>query len=195
MPRQLIAILTGLAVAFVITFGINFGFAAAGIPSDTTYWWLGASIGTFTMIAMLNMSGNKKTKTADKSARSAALSLTPPAGQGLLVVYREGFMGKAIGVDVSVDDGEVAQLKSPRFTALPLAPGHHTLKAQLAGSMNAGSTPGEASFDLAAGASIVFRITLKMKMTTSDVVLTRIEDEALAKKKIAGMTMIAPEAG
>ncbi|BCW87415.1 hypothetical protein sos41_05440 [Alphaproteobacteria bacterium SO-S41] len=194
MSRQLIATLAGLAVAFAVTFGINFGLAAAGVHSDTTYWWLGVSFGSLTTITMLNMSGNKKVATADRGARSDALAFAPPAGQGLLVVYREGFMGKAIGADVSVDGRDVAQLKSPRFTAIALPPGSHVLKAQLAGSMNAGSTPGETAFDLAAGAAVVFRITLKMKMTTSDVVLTRIDDLALAKKKMAGMTMIASEA-
>lgn len=194
MNRSTVAILVGLAVSFIVAFGLSFALAAAGAEPGSSPWIMGAVVGTTVGAALSNMSGNKKVTQADDAQRSAALAMTPGAGRGLVVIYREGFIARAVGADVALDGKDVAQLKSPRFTAIEASPGDHRLTVTLAGKINAGSKPGEAAFDLAAGETAVFRVTMKMKLATSDVVVTRDPDPAAARGKLARLRMIAPTA-
>lgn len=191
MPKQLVAILAGLAVAAIVSFGLSFLLAANGAEPGNSEWVLGAVLGVATMTAMLSLSGNRKVDAASAEARAAALAFAPPAGQGLLIVFREGFVGKAQGIDISVDGRVVSQLKGTRFTALPLGPGRHRMEGRLTGAMDAHGGVGEAEFDLEAGATIVLRVTVKMGLTSGNVVATRVDDLAAAKTKLAKMPMVA----
>jgi hypothetical protein len=191
MSKKLTAILAGVLVAGLIGFGVTFALAAAGAEPMSSIWIVSGLIGGFVTLGLMNLAGNKPVHLADEKARTAALSLKPPPGTGLVIVLREGFMGKAQGIDVTLNGRELAQLKSPRFTATTVQPGHYTLNAAFAGQMNLGSAPGTASFDLGSGQVALFRITTAMKMTTSDVVLTRIDDPASIAGKLAKTKMVA----
>ena len=189
MPKSVIAILVGGLVAFTIAFAIDFTLAASGAEPASSSWVMAGVIGAAIAGVVMNTAGNRKVVFADAAARQAALSLTPPAGSAMAVVFREGVMGKAIGTDIHLDGVLFTQLRSNQFTAMTLPPGPHTLKAVLAGPVNAGSKPAETAFDLAAGQLAAFRLTLAMKLTTSDVVMTRIEEPATIKPKLARMKM------
>lgn len=190
MSRIIAGILAGAAVAFVISFGINFLLAYNGAEPGMSGWLMGLPIGMAVMAIVANVAGRRKVTVADAETRRAALAMTPPAGQGMVVVFREGFVGKRNGVDVTVDGREITQLLSPQFTAVNLAPGRHSLNARLAGQMNAGARQGDASFDLVAGQAVVFRITLKMGAMTGHVEMERIADPAPVMGKVAKMKMV-----
>ncbi|MDB5967553.1 MAG: hypothetical protein JWQ90_3 [Hydrocarboniphaga sp.] len=189
--KLVIATLAG----FVVSRAAGYGISLLGITLTGTLWnsyWLpGFLIGFFVTTRLLNPTGAKKALRADAQARAAALALRAAPGAGLVIVYHEGYVGRANGVDISIDGHELVQLKSPRFTAFDAAPGRHTLRAALGGAFNAASPPGETSFDLAAGQAAVFGIKLAMKLSTSDIVLTRIDDPASALAKLKGMQMVA----
>lgn len=103
-------------------------------------------------------------------------------------------MGKANGVDLNLDGRDVAQLKSPRFTVLHLTPGTHTLRAALAGAMNTGSVPAVASFEVQAGQTLVFQLRLAIKLSTSDVVLERVDAPDAVLPRLARMKMVLASA-
>jgi hypothetical protein len=182
------AIATGAAITLALGWGIPL------LLGVSVGWGAPLVIGGFVAYTMMSLSGNKSVVCADEQARAAALALSAPAGSGLLVIYREGFFGKASGVDVALDGGEIAQLKSRRFTAISVPPGRHALRAVLTGTVNEASKPGAADFQIAAGEAVVFRITLAMKLTTGDVVLDRIDSPATAIAKLRKMQMVAATA-
>lgn len=190
MSKGIVAVLAGIVVAFAINFGISFLLAVNGAEPLGSSWVVSGMIGCAVAAVIANVAGRRKVTMADAGTRAAALSMTPPAGQGMVVVYREGFMGKRNGVDVALDGQVLTQLLSPQFTAINMPPGRHNLNATLAGDMNAGARQGDAAFDIAAGQAIVFRIGLKMGLATGHVELTRIDDLSPVMSKVGRMKMV-----
>ena len=79
-------------------------------------------------------------------------------------------MGKAAGLDLSLDDRFVAQLKSPRFTAVSVAPGGHQLSMAFGGLAGKQNKPTLEGFIAAPGEVIAFRATMQMGMTKNRIV-------------------------
>lgn len=122
MPRNLVvytlAGLGGLALYFVLR----------GLLGDEIMFivaLIGVVIGG--VIVWRNLQTNRKVAEATAEQRAEALSFTPVVGKTALYVFRNQFVGRAVGVNVMIDGGEVAQLKSPRFTRLLLTPGAHRI--------------------------------------------------------------------
>ena len=115
MSKYVVAIVSGFVVAFVVSFEFSALMTAAGESHSNTPLVTGLIMGAFTAYIMANLAGNRKVATADPAAKAQALAFTPPAGKALIYLYREGFVGKAAGLNVAVDGKVVAQLKSPRF--------------------------------------------------------------------------------
>ena len=111
-----------------------------------------------------------------------------------LIVYREGFVGKAAGLDLSLDDRFVAQLKSPRFTAVSVAPGGHQLSMAFGGLAGKQNKPTLEGFIAAPGEVIAFRATMQMGMTKNRIVVDRISADQDLVQRLKPMIMIAPEA-
>lgn len=122
MPRNLVvyglAVLGGLAGYFVLRSLLGgdvmivlalVGLAAAG------------------MIVFRNLQTNRKVAEATFDQRDEALQFTSVAGKAALYIFRNQFVGRAVGVNVLIDGREAAQLKSPRFTRLLLTPGSHRI--------------------------------------------------------------------
>jgi len=191
MPKQLLAVVAGLVVAAAISFGLSYLLTSNGAEAGSSPWVVGGLIGVATMGVISNRAGRRKVAKVSGEARAAALAFTPPDGAGLLIVFREGLNASATGMDIAIDDRLISQLKGGQFAAATLPPGPHRLSAKLAGQANAASAPGTAEIDLAAGATVVIRLTVKMGLTTGTVVVTRIDDHAAAKAKLARMAMIA----
>lgn len=154
----------------------------------------GAILGVFTAYIMANLVGTKRSKAATPEQKRAALELRPQfSDQALLIVYREGFVGKAAGVNLSLDGKPVAQLKSPRFTAVSVAPGGHQLAMRFAGLAAKQNKPTLEGFIAAPGEVIVFRATMEMGMTKNRIVVERITADPELVKRLTPMTMVAPE--
>ncbi|MBB5712285.1 hypothetical protein [Sphingomonas xinjiangensis] len=132
LRQQIIMGLIMGGVAFVTSASLAFFQAAAGVPADktTNTWFIGLSFGVVVSVIYMALAGNRRVPIADAATREAALRPLSD-GTGRLIVYRHGFIGKAAGVDVSVDGAVRTQLKSPRFAALSLTPGRHVIETEV----------------------------------------------------------------
>ena len=190
MPRIVVAVLAGLFVAVLIGAGLNLLLVSAGVAPMASTRTIGFGIGTFVALGIMGAGGRKRAPKAQAGDKASALGSPPPAGMARLTVFREGAVGKANGTDLFLDGQEVIQLQGGQFTSLALAPGRRTVRVALAGAANAGSKAAETVLDLAQGSTTALKVTLAMKLTTSDVVLTQVDAEAVARK-LSGRTMVA----
>lgn len=90
------------------------------------------------VIVTRNLQTNRKVAEATFEQRDEALRFTPTAGKAALYVFRNQFVGRAVGINVLIDGREAAQLKSPRFTRIWLTPGTH----RVAGVTGTNKAPG-----------------------------------------------------
>lgn len=194
MSKYIPAIVVGFLIAVLVSGGLAFIFSSAGADAGYFPVIVGAFLGVFTAYIMANLAGTKLGKAATPEQKKAALGFRPEPGQALLIVYREGFVGKAAGMDLSVDDRFVAQLKSPRFTAISVAPGGHQLSMAFGGLAGKQNKPTLEGFIAAPGDVIVFRATMQMGMMKNRIVVERIETDDALVARLKPMIMIAPEA-
>jgi len=194
VSKYLPAIVVGFLVAFVISGGLALLFSSAGADAGYLPMMVGAFLGVFTAYIMANLAGTKLGKSATAEQKQAALAFRPQFhDQALLIVYREGFVGKAAGMDLSVDDKFVAQLKSPRFTAVSVSPGGHQLSMAFGGLAGKQNKPTLEGFIAAPGDVIAFRATMQMGMMKNRIVVERIETDNALVARLKPMIMIAPE--
>ncbi|MBX7248077.1 MAG: DUF2846 domain-containing protein [Caulobacteraceae bacterium] len=184
----------GVLVAFVLGFLMSLVSAAAQEPMGFAGWFPPTFFGALTFYLLANLAGNRKAANATSAERDAALALRPPAGQGQILVYREGFVGKAAGLNVSVDGAVRVQLKSPRFVVLPVAPGNHTVTTAFGGLAGAQNNAGEQTVSVAGGETVVLRATLSMGLLKNTVRLERMDDHDAVRRRLRGVTMVKPEA-
>jgi hypothetical protein len=179
---QLIAGAIVAGVAFLTSGALAFFIAASGAPRTTPTWLTGLCLGVVAGAIYLALSGNRSVRAVDGPERDRALAgAAPDAAQ--ILVYREGFVGKLAGVDVSVDGVVRTQLKSPRFAALAVSPGRHDLVASAQGR----SSP-PAQVEVGAGETAVVRIAMGLSVRLT---LIRETDVAGARRKLAGVAMVA----
>jgi hypothetical protein len=131
--------------------------------------------------------------TADAAQQAAAVAMTPIAGKALVYVYREGFVGKAAGMNVALDGKPVAQLTSPRFTVVAVPPGPHTVSAAFGGLAGPQNKTAEAAFTAEAGGVHAFRITLYMGMLQNSIQLAPVADLGAVKGELGRMKMTTPD--
>lgn len=186
-------IIVGLLVAVVIGGGLSFVISSGGRDPGVLPTFLGGALGVITAYLMANLAGNRKGVAASGAQKDAAVNLAPPAGQALLIVYREGFVGMAAGLNVSVDGRVVAQLKSPRFTAVPLSIGTHELMLSFGGLAGAQNNAAIERFGAGDGEVVVYRATVAMGALKNSVNVQRISADATLSAKLKSMTMTAPE--
>lgn len=79
------------------------------------------------VIVFRNLQTNRKVAEATPQQRTEALTFAPAPGKAVLYIFRNQFVGRAVGLNVLIDGREVAQLKSPRFTRILLTPGSHRI--------------------------------------------------------------------
>jgi hypothetical protein len=185
-------LLIGFAVAFAA--GVGFGLLDyfSGSSSSTSVV-LPMVLGFLTFLVLQGLSGNRKEARVDDATRQSSLTAPAPAGQALLYIYREGFVGKAVGWNVSLDGKALAQLRSPRFTQTSVSPGRHTLEVTLKGFAGAKVKPVETTFDAQSGEVIVFAMKSKMKALDNTLCFIREADTATVLQKLAKIPMVAAE--
>lgn len=138
-------LIVGFIVLLVVSFLIGFLGGAVGADLGLLPMLAGLFAGGFTAYIMANLAGNRVGVAASDADRAQAASLIPPPGKGLLVVYREGFVAMAAGMNLALNGREFAQLKGGKFTAIAVEPGEHQLSAGfggLAGAQNNAATVG-----------------------------------------------------
>lgn len=193
--NMLIGLGVSLATGFLLGLMNSYVEARTGraAGTDLPTWLLPVLFGTFTYLILQGLSGNRKVAMADAAERDRALSFTPEPGRSLLVFVREGFVGKAVGVNVHVDGATVAQLKSPRFTAVSVAPGVHQLTADCqttSGTVTA--LPYEIRVE--PGETAVMRLGIAMGMVKGNLKFERETDMEAVRRKLRSVPMVAPDA-
>lgn len=184
----------GFVVAFVIAFGLGAWAASLGTSFGIAPWILGGLLGAFTALIGGNLAGNRKVAMASGEARDAALSFQPAPGHALLVIYREGFVGMAAGMNVHLDGRPVAQLKSPRFTALNLTPGDHTVAFGFGGLAGAQNHQAEVVVPAVAGQVIALKATMAMGALKNSIAVEWVEAyPSDLRQTLAGMKMVAAD--
>lgn len=122
MPRNLVlyglAAIAGLFVYFVLR-------SVLGGELMLVVALIGLVVGG--VIVFRNLQTNRKVSEATPQQRAEALTFTPAPGKAVLYIFRNQFVGRAVGLNVLIDGREVAQLKSPRFTRILLTPGSHRI--------------------------------------------------------------------
>jgi hypothetical protein len=180
-----IGVLAGVCVGFLTTFVFPEG------PSPYFY-----GLGTTVFVAYIlgNLAGNKKVAAAGADERAQALAMRPPAGQALLIVYREGFVARLAGMNLALDGRPFVQLTSPKSACLPVSPGQHVLSGGFGGLARPQSKGGELSFSAAEGAVTVVRINTNLGLVQGAIRFTAETDLAAAKLKLERMPMAAASA-
>jgi hypothetical protein len=187
MPRNLVvyllAGLAGLVLYFVLRslLGGEIMFVVALI---------GLVIGG--VIVWRNLQTNRKVADATPEQRTEALTFAPVAGKAALYVFRNQFVGRAVGVNVLIDGREVAQLKSPRFTRILLTPGAH----RIAGYTGTNKKPADGegvALNAAAGEVLVAKCEVEAQMVGVTIKYTPLSvDAARADIQKIGR-MVAPD--
>jgi hypothetical protein len=193
MPKYVRAAIVGAIVGAVVAFFFAFLDAAAGKPGSWDATLFGLLAAFFTTFIMANLAGNRAARSASSGEKDQALNAQPPSGKALLYLYREGFVAKLVGLNVSVDGREVAQLKSPRFTCVTVAPGTHTVAAAFGGAVGPQSRSAELTVDTPPGSVIALRMTMRMGALKGSVDIAQQADLHSVKRTLSGMPMVQPD--
>jgi hypothetical protein len=187
------AVIVGFVVAFVVSGALSFLATAAGREPTIMTALPGMIFGVITAYLLANLAGNRKVRKADEGEKGRVLAFQPEPGQGLLIVFREGFVGSQAGLNVLVDDRFVAQLKSPRFTAVSLPAGEHRVGATFGGLAEKQNRPADERFTLLEGEVVAYRAAIAMGALKNTVAFHRVADREDLARKLKPMTMVAPE--
>ena len=172
MSRNLItyslAALAGLVVYFVLR-------GLLGPEIMVVVALIGLVIGG--VIVFRNLQTNRKVSDATPEQRTEALKFAPVAGKTVLYVFRNQFVGRAVGINVLIDGREVAQIKSPRFTRIVVTPGAH----RIAGYTGTNKKPGDDEglvFDANPGEVLVAKCEVEAQMVGVSVKFTPLSVDA-----------------
>lgn len=190
--------LRNVIIAFAVVFAVGFCFGFLGaITHDSSLGSLGSTVGllagAFTFFILQFRQGNRRVTFADSTTLARALAFNCPPDKSLLYIVRTGFMGKAVGIDIQVDGLPAAQLQSPRFTCVEVAPGEHLVTGKVGdGTSKFLPSTGQTPVNLVAGTVTVLHLHLERGMSRSQIAFTPWSMEA-AKSKLAGLRMVLPK--
>jgi hypothetical protein len=137
MPRTLL--LYGLAaIVGLLVFGVLRTFLGPDIMGIVTI----VVLVVCGVVVYRNLQTNRKVADAAPEQRAEALAFAPAPGKAALYVFRNQFVGRAVGVNVVIDGREAAQLKSPRFTRILLSPGPHRIAGYIGTNKAPAATDG-----------------------------------------------------
>lgn len=192
MSKYIPSVLAGFIVAFLASAGLSWLAKVSGNSPGITPPLVGVIFGSLTAFVMANLVGTKKGKAATAEQKQAVLDFRPEPGKAMLIVFREGFVGMAAGMDLRIDDQFVAQLKSPRFTAISVEPGGHQISMAFGGLAAKQNKPTLEGFIAAPGEIIAFRATMAMGALKNRILLERVDSRDTLTLRLTPMTMIAP---
>ncbi|MBS0384590.1 MAG: hypothetical protein JSS00_04490, partial [Proteobacteria bacterium] len=170
MQKLLVPFVAGFVTAFVVNFALT---AISGGKGDTVGLFAGIGLGVVVAVEVFNLSGNRRPAAASGDAKQRALAFIPTPGNAALYLVRTGFVGKMAGMNLAVDGREVAQLKSPRFTRVDVAPGAHTLRASFGGGLAGQTKASELAFSCADGEIVVMKLGMSMGVVQNPVRIER----------------------
>jgi hypothetical protein len=183
MPRYLILLFIAVIVGW-----FAFGLLRALLGEEIV---LVISLIALVVVGVLvyrNLQTNRKVTEATPQQRAEALQFAPVADKAVLYVFRNQFVGRAVGVNVLIDGREVAQIKSPRFIRVVLTPGPH----KIAGYTGTNKPPAEGEGDAinaAAGDVLIMKCEVQPNMVGASVKFTAQPQGRADVQKIARMVV------
>jgi len=144
------------------------------------------------VVVSRNLQTNRKVANATPEQRAEALRFTAPADKAALYVFRNQFVGRAVGINVLIDGQEVAQLKSPRSTRLLLTPGAH----RIAGYTGTNKKPADGeglAFTANAGEVLVMKCEVEAQMVGVTVKFTPLSADAARADVQKISRMVVPD--
>ena len=188
MRKYLPAILTGAVITVVLSVLLS----AVGFRGFAL-WYIPVFGGLVVGYLMANLQGTKAGPAASDDQKEAVLAMRPTDGRALIIVHRQGFVGKLAGMEVTLDDRPLAQIKSPQFTAKEVEPGRHALGFTFVGLAAAQNKPVLMEVDVAPGQVVAYRATIVMGMTSKNTIkVERDDDVGTLTDDLRRMKMIAP---
>lgn len=191
--RFMVALLAGLVVFALVAWGERAVMDAIGDKSDpgTVFWFVPGMLGLLTAYLLANLAGNRRVGVASADARTAALAFTAPPGKARLYVYREGFIGMAAGLNITLDGAPLSQLKSPRFLSVEVDAGRHLIGAAFGGLAAAQNNPAELLVDAQPGEVVAVRAGLSMGAIKNTVTLQQVAVDDALRRRLSRMKMVA----
>ena len=154
--RPVTIVLAGLAGA-----GVAFGLSVLGGSGgeanglDLSSVGMGVTVSSVILVIGWSLSGNVKLRRMSGAERLAALAAEPPAGMGAIVIIRQGWPGKFVGMDLSLDGRRVAQLKSPSCVRVLAPAGRRQLSGYMMQAYKSGpGAPQAMAVDVTAGETV-----------------------------------------
>jgi hypothetical protein len=185
LSKLLTPVLTGLGLGSAVAFALTFLYA----PGSTTPMLYGAGAGLIGAYLAANLSGNRRQAAADPLEKFEALESEPPTGRARLFLYREGFVARLAGLNVSVDGQVVTQLKSPQFACITLAPGRHVLAAAFGGLAGPQNRAAQLIIEAEPNADAAVLMAVKLGVARNAVEMRWQADVDGVKRTLAGMDM------
>jgi hypothetical protein len=183
-------IVTSIVVALVAGAALGFLGSVTGASFGLLPTLIGGLSGALTYYIMNNLAGTRRIPLASATERTEALKMAVPADRAAIYIMRTGFVGKAAGMTISIDGRDVAQLKSPRFTRVEVAPGSRMVGARFSGGAGAQSAPAQAAIACVAGQAVVLHLSSKMGALKNQLVIEPlIEDDARRTLERAGFVV------
>jgi hypothetical protein len=176
------------AIVGLVVFGAMRSMLGDGIVNLITL----VIVAVCVVIVWRNLQLNRKVTDATPEQRTAALTFAPDAGKAALYVYRTQFIGKAVGVNLDIDGRQAAQIKSPRFTRIALAPGAHKVELYLGTPDKKKPGANTQELNVAAGDVIVLKLEIEPQMVGTVIKATRVEAQK-ARTEIGSAKMVAPD--
>lgn len=144
------------------------------------------------VVVTRNLQTNRKVAEANFEQREEALRFTPVSDKGALYVFRNQYVGRAVGINVVVDGREAAQLKSPRFTRILLTPGAHRIAGYT--GTNKAPAPGEGlELVSVAGEVYVAKCEVEAQMIGATIKFTPLSAEAARADMQKITRMVVPD--
>jgi hypothetical protein len=174
MAKQLTPLIAALGAAFVVGFGFSL---VSGL--DSAALMIAAATGIVVFVAAHNLSGNRAIANADEATRRRALNFELWPDKTALYLVRTGFVGMAAGMNISIDGQPAAQLKSPRFARLDVAPGPHAITACFGGGLAAQTRSADFQFTGAPGEVVVLRLSVGLGALKNPLKIERVSVESV----------------
>ncbi len=159
-------------------------------PGVTSLIWL-AFIIVGVVVIVRNLMSNRKVADASPEARTLALTFTPDAANAAIYIFRCQFVGQAVGVNVEIDGKPVAQLKSPRFTRILVAPGAHRMSGYT-GPASGRKPGGELDLSVSAGEIVAVSCEVAPGMIGTISKFSRV-DLSTIRGKLEKTRMVQPD--
>lgn len=158
MPRYLILVFVAVIVGW-----IGYGLLRALLGAEIMFAVSAVVLVVVGVIIYRNLKTNRKVTDATPQQRGEALQFAPVAGKAVLYVFRNQFVGRAVGVTVLIDGRDVAQIKSPRFIRVVLTPGAHKIAGYTGTNKPPGADEGE-TINAEAGAVLIVKCEVQPQM-------------------------------